>query len=160
MAAPLSADRVEGIAGGVPVPVSLSSTTITGTVLVLQDAADLTVTVAGGANAIATATLPAPGVGLHHYITHISIKRVATAALAGGALLTVTTTNLVGARTWRTGNQMSITVSTQEGTVLVDQEYVHPLKSSVANTATTIVCPAAGAAVSWHIIVDYYTGAP
>lgn len=41
---------------------------------------------------------------------------------------------------------------------LVDQEYVHPIKSQVANTATTIVCPAAGAAVSWHVVVDYYTG--
>jgi hypothetical protein len=116
----------------------------------------LNINVAGAANAIATATLPAPGAGLFHYITHIFIKRVATAALAGGAILSITTTNLAG-RQWRTGNQMSITVDTQEGAVLRDQEFTHPLKSAVANTASTIVCPAAGAAVSWHLSIDYFT---
>lgn len=116
------------------------------------------ITVAGGANAIATATLPAAGAGRYHYITHLSIRRVATAALAGGALLTVTTTNL-GGRSWRTDNQASITVSTFSPAVLIDQEYAHPLRSDVANTNTTITCPAAGAAVSWHIVVDYYIAA-
>lgn len=116
-----------------------------------------TITVTGAANAIATATLPAAGAGLFHYITHIFIKRVATAALAGGALLTVTTTNLNG-RAWRTGNQASITVSTFDKAVLTDQEFVHPIKSAVANTNTTIVGPAAGAAVSWHMVIDYFTG--
>jgi hypothetical protein len=115
------------------------------------------ITVVGGANAIATATLPAPGAGLFHYITHISIRRVATAALAGGAILQATTTNL-GGRSWRTGNVMSITVAQPDPTVLLDQEFVHPLKSDVANTVSTIVCPAAGAAVSWQIVVDYYVG--
>lgn len=111
--------------------------------------------VTGAANAIATATLPAPGAGLFQYITHIHIARVATAALAGGALLTVTTTNL-GGRAWRTGNQMSVTVAVTSPAVLMDQEFVHPLKAAVANTACTIVGPAAGAAVSWHIVVEYY----
>jgi hypothetical protein len=120
--------------------------------------ATLSVTVTGGANAIATATLPAAGAGLFHYITHIFIKRVNTAALAGGAILTVTTTNLNG-RAWRTGNQASITVATHEGSQLMDQEFVHPIKSAVANVATTIVGPAAGAAVSWHIVIDYFTAA-
>lgn len=119
--------------------------------------ATLNVNVAGGANAIATANLPAAGAGLFHYITHIFIKRVATAALAGGALLTVTTTNLA-ARAWRTGNQMSITVDVSDPPVLTDQEFSHPLKSDLANTASTIVCPAPGAGVSWHISVDYFTG--
>jgi len=127
-----------------PVPVDPRATT-------------LSVTVTGGANAIATATLPAAGAGLFHYITHIFIKRVATAALAGGALLTVTSTNL-GGRAWRTGNQASITVATHEGAILMNQEFTHPIKSAVANTATTIVGPAAGAAVSWHIVIDYFTG--
>jgi hypothetical protein len=115
----------------------------------------LSVTVAGGANAIATATLPAAA-GLFHYITAIHIRRVATALLAGGAVLAVTTTNL-GGRSWRTGNQASITVSTWDGAVLVDQAFPFPLRSDVVNTATTIVGPAAGAAVSWHIVVDYFT---
>jgi hypothetical protein len=119
--------------------------------------ATLSVTVTGGANAIATATLPAVA-GQFHYITHISIRRVTTAALAGGALLAVTTTNLNG-RSWRTGNQASILISTFDGSNLVDQEYAHPLKSAVVNTASTIVCPAAGAAVSWQVVVDYFTAA-
>lgn len=118
--------------------------------------ATLNINVQGAANTAATATLPAAGAGLFHYITHIFIKRVATAALAGGAVLSITTTNL-GGRQWRTGNQMSITVATQEGTVLRDQEFSHPLKSAVANTASTIVCPAPGAAVSWHLSIDYFT---
>lgn len=118
--------------------------------------ADLSVTVTGGANAIATATLPAAGAGLFHYITGLSIRRVATAALAGGAILTVTTTNL-GGRAWRTGNQASITVATFDGGVLLERVFANPLKSAVANTPTTIVCPAAGAAVSWHVVVDYFT---
>jgi hypothetical protein len=130
---------------------------IAGGALVDPRAATLSITVTGGANAIATATLPAPGAGLFHYITHIFIKRVATAALAGGALLTVTTTNLNG-RTWRTGNQASITVDTFQPADLINQEFVHPIKSAVANTATTIVGPAAGAAVSWHMVIDYFTG--
>jgi len=114
-----------------------------------------TIVVTGGANAIATATLPAVA-GQFHYITHIFIKRVATAALAGGALLTVTSTNL-GGRAWRTGNQASITVATQEGAVLINEEFIHPIKSAVVNTNTTIVGPAAGAAVSWHMVIDYFT---
>lgn len=117
--------------------------------------ASLNQTVTGGANAIATATLPAVA-GQFHYITHISIRRVATAALAGGAILAVTTTNL-GARSWRTGNQASILADTFDEGLLMEADYSHPLKSTVANTATTIVCPAAGAAVSWQINVDYYT---
>lgn len=118
----------------------------------------LAVVIAGGANAIATLTFPAAGAGLFHYLTHLFLKRVATAALAGGAILTVTSTNLPGNPSWRTGNQMSITVATQEGAILLDQAYAFPLRSAVANTATTIVMPAAGAAVSWHAVAQYYTG--
>lgn len=111
--------------------------------------------VVGGANAIATCTLPAPGANLFQFITHIRIARVATAALAGGALLAVTTTNL-GGRQWRTGSVMSITVGQPDPTILMDQEFTHPIRAAVANTAVTIVGPAAGAAVSWDISVDYY----
>lgn len=139
------------MANSLPVVIASDQTPV----LTDERAATLTIVVTGGANAIATATLPAVA-GQFHYITHISLKRVATAALAGGALLTVTTTNL-GGRAWRTGNQMSITVSSSDPPQLLDQEYVHPLKSAVANTATTIVGPAAGAAVSWQIVVDYFT---
>jgi hypothetical protein len=120
-------------------------------------ASDLSVTVTGGANAIATATLPAAGPGLFHYITSIHIARVNTAALSGGAILTITTTNLNG-RQWRTNNQASITIATQSLQTILDKSFPFPIKSQVANTATTIVCPAAGAAVSWQIVIDYFTG--
>lgn len=116
------------------------------------------VTVTGGANAIATLTIPAPSAGLFVYLCSLNIKRVATAALAGGAILTVTSTNLPGGPSWRTGNQMSITVSTQEGTVLLDQVYSIPIRASAAATAVTIVCPAAGVAVSWHVTATYRYG--
>jgi hypothetical protein len=112
--------------------------------------------VAGGANAIATLTLPAPGVGLFQYLTYLHIRRVATAALAGGALLTVTTTNLPGNPTWRTGAQASITVSTFDAGLLIDQTFAHPLRATAANTAVTFVGPAAGAAVSWHMTAFWY----
>jgi hypothetical protein len=107
----------------------------------------------GAANTALTVTLNAAGTGLFHYITRIRIIRVATAALAGGAILTITTTNFVGARQWRVGNNM-IAGGTQ---LDVDEDWVYPLRSSVSNTATTIVCPAAGAAVSWDVVVDYFT---
>lgn len=109
------------------------------------------------ANAGATLTLTAAGSGLFHFITHIFIARHATAALAGGGTLTITTTNLNGV-TWRVGNQASITVAIMQPGVLIDSEYVHPLRSAVANTNTTIVLPAPGAAVLWTAWCAYYTG--
>lgn len=112
------------------------------------------VTVTGAANAVATCTLPAAA-GLFHYITHIYIARVSTAALAGGGILTIATTNL-GGRSWRVNNQMSITVATITPQPDKDTEFVHALRSDVVNTNTVITCPAAGAAVSWHIVVDYF----
>jgi hypothetical protein len=125
--------------------------------IVKQTPATLSQVLAPAANTGGTMTLAAAGAGLFHYITHLSIRRAATALLAGGALLAVTTTNL-GGRTWRTGNQASITVDTADGMLLVDADFASPIRSDVANTASTIVLPAPGAAVSWTAIVDYYTG--
>jgi hypothetical protein len=105
-------------------------------------------------NTGATLTIPAAGAGLFHYITAILIQRAATAALAGTALLAVTTTNLPGALQWRFGNAM-VAGGTQTDLNMV---FVQPIKSSVANTATTVVVPAPGAAVSWTVVVHYYTG--
>jgi hypothetical protein len=115
----------------------------------------LSVVIDGGANAIATLTLTAGGAGLFHYITHLDIRRQATAALAGTALLSVTSTNLPGSWTLRVGNAMAA-----GGTQIdLSQAFASPLKSSVANTNTTVVGPAAGAAVSWSIKAHYYLGA-
>jgi len=107
------------------------------------------------ANTGVTATLGAPGVGLYHYITGIEITRNATAALAGTATLVITTTNLSGSLAWSVGNAMAA-----GGTQIdVNRSFDNPLKSSVANTATTIVCPVPGAAVLWRVNVFYYVGA-
>jgi hypothetical protein len=113
------------------------------------------VTVTAAANTAATITLPAAGAGLFHYITNINICRNATAALAGTATLVITSTNLPGSPAWSVGNAM-IAGGTQ-----IDLDYTPatPLKSSAANTATTIVMPAPGAAVLWRGNCTYYIGA-
>lgn len=115
----------------------------------------LHVTATAAANTAATATLPAAGQGLHHYITYIDLTRSATAALAGTATLNHTTTNLPGNPIWTVGNAMAA------GGTQIDLHYAPttPLKSTTANTATTIVMPAAGAAVINRINVSYYVGA-
>lgn len=115
----------------------------------------LWVTVTAAANAGATITLPAPGAGLFHYITSLNIMRNATAALTGTATLVITSTNLPGSPAWSVGNAM-VAGGTQRD---LDYEFSNPLKSSVANTATTIVMPVPGAAVLWRGNVSYYVGA-
>lgn len=115
----------------------------------------LWVTATAAANTQATATLPAGGAGLFHYITYISLMRNATAALAGTATLIHTTTNLTGSPAWSVGNNM-IAGGTQ---IDVDLQLSFPIKSTVANTNSTVVMPAAGAAVLNRINVGYYLGA-
>ena len=115
---------------------------------------NLHVTATAAANTAATATLPAAGVGMFHYITHIGITRNATALVAGTATLIHTTTNLPGSPAWSVGNAMSA------GGTAIDVVYepTTPLKSSVANTATTVVAAAAGLAVLGRVNVSYYVG--
>ena len=115
----------------------------------------LHVTATAAANTAATATLPAAGAGLFHYITNINLTRNATAALVGSATLIHTTTNLPGSPAWSVGNAMAI------GGTQIDLDYTPttPLKSSVANTATTVVMAAGGAAVLNRVNVSYYVGA-
>lgn len=115
----------------------------------------LWVTATAAANTAATATLPAAGAGLYHYITHIDITRNATAALAGGATLIHTTTNLPGSPAWSVGNNM-VAGGTEKD---VNIDFANPLKSSAANTNTTVVCAAAGAAVLGRVNVGYFVGA-
>jgi hypothetical protein len=114
----------------------------------------LWVTATAAANAAATATLPAAGAGLFHYITHIDITRNATAALVGTGTLIHTTTNLPGNPAWSVGNAMVI--GGTEKDVFID--FAQPLKSSVANTATTVVAAAAGLAVLGRVNVGYFVG--
>jgi len=114
----------------------------------------LAISATAAANTAATATLPAAGVGLFHYITHIDITRNATAALAGTATIIHTTTNLPGSLAWSVGNAM-VAGGTEKD---VNFDPATPLRSSVANTATTVVVAAAGAAVLGRVNVIYYVG--
>lgn len=116
--------------------------------------ATLHVTATAAANTAATATLPAAGVGMFHYITSLQISRNATAALAGTATLIHTSTNLPGSPAWSVGNAMAA------GGTQMDLVYepATPLKSLLANTATTIVAAAGGVAVLNRVNVSYYVG--
>ena len=116
---------------------------------------DLAVTNTGAANAAVTATLPAAGTGLFHYVTSITVQRASTALLAGTAALVVTSTNLPGNPAWTVGNAMLAGDSKADVNLSLTG---NPLKSSVANTATTVVCPAPGAGVLWRVNVTYYVG--
>lgn len=120
-----------------------------------QIPANLHVTNTGASGAGVTLTLPAPPVGLFHYITNITIQRAGAAALAGTAVLVITSTNLPGSPAWSVGN------ASAAGGSLTDLNYSpnSPLKSSVAATATTIVAPAPGAGVLWRLNASYYVGA-
>jgi len=123
-------------------------------VTTLPKAAELVISGTAAANTGVTLTLPAAGAGLFHYITQINITRNATAALAGTATLVITTTNLPGTLAWSVGNAMAA-----GGTQIdVNISFANPLKCSVANTNTTIVMPAPGAAVLWRGNCHYYVG--
>jgi hypothetical protein len=112
----------------------------------------LAATTTAAANTATTLTIASPGAGLRHYLTGIEITRNATAALAGTATLVITTTNLPGSLAWSVGNAMAA-----GGTQIdVQRDFSQPLQSSTQSTATTIVCPAAGAAVLWRINAYYY----
>jgi hypothetical protein len=114
-------------------------------------ASPLAVTALSAANTAVTATLPSVA-GQFHYLTSIHVTRTCTAALTGSAALAITSTNLPGSITWTAGNACAVG-STNNDLVL---DLTSPLKSSAAGTATTIVCPAAGAAVLCRITVLYY----
>jgi hypothetical protein len=110
------------------------------------------ITATAAANTINTATLPAAGVGLFHNICYISGMRNATALLAGTATLLITTTNLPNNPVWSVGNAMAA-----GGTQIdIDFQPANPLRSTVANTNTTVVYPACGAAVLSRLNVGYY----
>lgn len=114
----------------------------------------LAVTATGAAAAAVTATLPAAGAGLFHYITSIEITLYSTAARTGvAAPVLVTTTNLPGSPVWDFTSAGAI--GTRDTFQLTPAT---PLRSSTANTATTIVAPVVTGGL-WRINVTYYTAA-
>ena len=122
---------------------------------VIQDIpANLWVTATAAVNTAVTCTLPAVA-GNFHYIVGISlVKLYSVVGVASGSGNIVTTTNLPGNPSWTTEQ-----LASAAGTC---QEVIHffsevPIKSSVANTATTFVAPAQLQTI-WRWNVIYYTG--
>lgn len=114
---------------------------------------NLAVTALSATNAAVTATLPAVA-GQFHYITAIIVTRSCATALTGSAILAITTTNLPGSLAFTAGNACAVGTTNNDVVWMLSA----PLQSSVVNTATTVVCPAAGAAVVCRITVVYFTG--
>lgn len=114
-------------------------------------AADLSVTNTGASGAAVTLTLPAAGAGLFHFIDRIVLQRFAVAALTAAATpVLVTTTNLPGARVFSVPADAAL-----QGTMATEiVEPARPLRSSAANTATTIVAPTLTSGI-WRITADY-----
>lgn len=113
----------------------------------------LWVTATAATGVAATASLPAV-VGQFHYITAIDIQLYATAARTGGATpVIVTSTNLPGSPAFNFPTAQVIGAIDR-----YDIPLMTPIKSSVANTITTIAAPIATTGL-WRINVGYYTGA-
>jgi hypothetical protein len=130
------------------------STTVNGDLRVISKPTpvDISVTVTAATGVAATLTLPAAGAGLFHYITKIEIEAYPTATVAGGATpIIVTSTNISGTPSWNFASARTIGVQQNR-----DIDFMQPLKSAAANTATTIVMPVA-TTVLWKAKVYYYT---
>lgn len=108
-------------------------------------------------NTALTATLPAPGAGLFHYVASIRLTKLySVVGVAAGAGVIVTTTNMPGSLAWTT-EQLASPAGT--AAKVIDESYQgNPLKSSVANTATTFVAPAQLQTI-WRWNISYYVGA-
>lgn len=118
--------------------------------------ATLMVTATAAVNTGATCTLPAAGAGLFHYITSFElVKLYSVIGVAAGAGVIITSTNLVGNPAWTTEQVVGAVGSAPK---VISTALDAPLKSSVANTATTFVAPAQLQTI-WRWNVMYYVGA-
>jgi len=116
-----------------------------------QIPADQVISITGASAAAVTATLPAVA-SQYHYIVMVEITKYFTVANAASATpLVVTTTNLPGSLAWSFGQPLG-TIGTTDERIFNPSA---PIKSSVAGTSTTIVCPAT-AGILWRINVHYY----
>lgn len=113
----------------------------------------LAVTGTAAVNTGVTITLPAAGTGLFHYITGIEIiKFYSVVGVAAAAPVVVTTTNLPGSLAFTT-DQSASAQGTQSR--LWYDFAANPLRSSVANTNTTIVAPVQLQTI-WRLNAFYY----
>lgn len=121
---------------------------------VLPRDSDLAVTATGTIGTGVTLTLPAAGVGLFHHIGLLELYMFAGALLVAAATpVLVTSTNLPGSPVWDF-EANAAAQGTDEPRVYA---FPNPLKSSVANTATTIVAPAT-TSIIWRLTAVYYAG--
>jgi len=113
-------------------------------------------TATGAVNTAVTCTLAGAGVNLFHYITKITVDKLySVLGVAAGAGVIITTTNILGTPSFTTQQ-----LASAPGTVVrvVDEDFAGDgLRSNVANTSTTIVCPAQLQTI-WRINVYFYTG--
>jgi hypothetical protein len=136
------------------VPVAIASDQSVMPAVAEQRASTLHVTATGLVNTAVTATLAAAGAGLFHYITAIQIvKLYSVVGIAAGAGNIITSTNLPGNPAWTTEQLASVAGT---AVTVLDYSPATPLKSSVANTATTIVCPIQLQTI-WRVNVSYFT---
>ncbi len=137
-------------------PVTLASDQSTLPAVAEGRAATLAVTATAAVNTGSTATLPAPGAGLFHYITKVELMKLySVIGVAAGAGVIVTTTNLPGGPAFTT-EQLASPAGTC--TRVIQSDRATPLKSSVANTATTFVAPAQLQTI-WRWNIEYFTAA-
>jgi hypothetical protein len=128
--------------------------TPSGQLNVALPAANLCVSATAATGVAVTATLPAVA-GQFHYISSLIITKIFTATNAASATpLLVTTTNLPGSLTFSFGQPLG-TIGTD---YIRTNDWAFALKSSVVNTATTIVCPAT-TGIIWRVNVFYYAAA-
>lgn len=100
-------------------------------------------------------TLTLPGVaGMFHYITHIDLSRATNVAEAAAAPLVITTSNLPGSPAWTVGAAIPLGGQTAD----VRADFMNPLKSLAAGTATTIIAPDPGTSAIWRLNAGYYLG--
>lgn len=145
-------DRAGRALGAVTNPTQLPAALEDGRLPTREELTALWVTGTAATGVALTVTLPAGGAGLFHVITFLEITVYATAARTGGATpIVVTTTNLPGSPAFTFGTAQAIGAT--------DRQLVQPgpngIKSSAANTATTIVAPVATTGI-WRINVGYY----
>lgn len=102
-----------------------------------------------------TATVPAAGAGLYHYITRIRISKYCGAALTPAAAPTIITSTNIN----NTPSFDFKTLGAQGDSEVLDIDFTgNPLKSTTANTNTTLVAPVLTGAL-WKITVFYYAAA-
>jgi hypothetical protein len=144
---PVSGPLTDAQLRAAPVPIS-------GNLTSAPQPSTLCVTATGAAAAAVTLTLPAIA-GQFHYITSIQINGYATAAVTGTATpVLVTSTNIPGNPVWTFARARAVGTTDIQSLTLAG----NALKSSVVNTATTIVCPAT-TSILWRVTVTYYGAA-